>query len=82
MDGQCDFYLCDDRVFNKRVESVSGVKTRGLFCAYDVVNLTACWKRKTSPTADDEIRPDNQDSGPFTGIRSSGPPIGDPLSPD
>jgi hypothetical protein len=40
-----------------------------------------CWKWKTSPTSDDEIRPDNQDSGPFTGIRSSGPPIGGPLLP-
>jgi hypothetical protein len=42
---------------------------------------SSCWKRKTSPTADDEIRPNNQDSGPFKGIQSLGPPIGGPLSP-
>ncbi|XP_046445169.1 DNA topoisomerase 2-alpha-like [Daphnia pulex] len=33
-----------------------------------IVNRKKCWKRKTSPTADDEIRPNNQDSGPFKGI--------------
>jgi hypothetical protein len=62
----------DDHVANPAATDVGEVESQG---------KGSGWKRKTSPKADDEIRPDNQDSGPFTGIRSSGPPIGGPLLP-
>jgi hypothetical protein len=62
----------DDHVANPAATDVGEVESQG---------KGSGWKRKTSLTADDEIRPDNQDSGPFTGIRSSGPPIGGPLLP-
>jgi hypothetical protein len=38
MDGQCDLYEMDGRVFNQRMETVNGKLKRGLFCAYDVAN--------------------------------------------
>lgn len=38
MDGQCDLYEMDGRVFNWRLETVNGKQKRGLFCAYDVAN--------------------------------------------
>jgi hypothetical protein len=41
---------------------------------------TFCWKRNSSPTADDEIRPHHQNSGSFGVGWSAGPPIGCPLS--
>ena len=38
------------------------------------------WERNSSPTADNEIRPHGQNSGSPTGVWSSEPPIGGPLS--
>ncbi|EFX65888.1 hypothetical protein DAPPUDRAFT_264074 [Daphnia pulex] len=69
------------QIFEAMMISASG-EGFVLFSATRGGRVAKCWERKTSPTADDEIRPDDQDSGQPTRLRSSGPPIGGPLSPD